>query len=118
LQLPTVANRKSILLDYIEKNCFYNICNFLYSGEESNIGGCLYNLQYANANDFDMLVYSYEGANIAYQYAELYPNILTCMPAGSNSFEYVFTRDVASCCMVTTGRGEEHNGTGYALEFF
>jgi len=40
------------------------------------------------------------------------------MPAGSNSFQKVFHTSVASAPVVITGAGDQHNKTGYNVEFF
>jgi hypothetical protein len=73
---------------------------------------------YAKANGYQVIIRSYQGISSASKTAANYPAIKAFMPAGSNSYVYVYTGDVASAKIVITGAGEDRCVTGYSVEFF
>ncbi len=55
-----------------------------------------------------------ENIEIAKKY---YPRVLCVFPAGSNEFTNVFSLEIPQPALIT-GAGDEHNETGYNIEFF
>ncbi len=80
--------------------------------------GITNSLDYAKNNGYEVVVRSTTGLVTALAYAPSYPEVQVFMPAGSNSYEYVFSGDIESCPIVVTGAGDSHNETGYKVEFF
>jgi hypothetical protein len=90
-----------------------------YSGEailySQNI---LSSFIYAQQNGYEMIIRSTTGLTTGISFADDYPMVELVMPAGSNSFSYVYSGDIDSCSVIVTGAGIDSNVTGYSLEFF
>jgi hypothetical protein len=72
---------------------------------------------YADANGYEIIVYSYTGINNQISWAYMYPEIRLVMTAGCNCFAKVFHANIETCPIVSTGAGATTNTTGYNVEF-
>ncbi|HMU44408.1 MAG TPA: T9SS type A sorting domain-containing protein [Ignavibacteriaceae bacterium] len=78
----------------------------------------LASFMYAQQNGYQLMIRSTTGLSTAISFSYSYPNVDLVMPAGSNSFDHVFSGDVNNSPVVITGSGIDSNVTGYNLEFF
>ena len=75
-------------------------------------------LDYAVANNYDLMIRSTTGVTTAIQLAPSYPSVKLVMPAGSNSYTQAFSGDIINSPVVVTGAGTDSNQTGYEIEFY
>jgi len=84
----------------------------------NNLG--IYNaFNYANTNNFQILLISTSGLYTGILYAPSYPSVKLFMPSGNNTYQaYSYTGDILQCPVIVTGAGDTENMTGYKVEFF
>jgi hypothetical protein len=75
-------------------------------------------LVYADNNGYQLVVRSTTGLTSAVSLAGGYPDVQLVMPAGSNSYVYVYSGDIENCPVIVTGAGDTNNETGYKVEFY
>ena len=96
----------------------YNGATFSGTITQYYDAGTSSSFQYASDNGYQMIVRSTTGLGSAIVTAASYPAIQLVMPAGSNSYVYVFSGDIETCPVIVTGAGVDNNATGYKVEFF
>ena len=105
-----------VLMSFIDGYASYD--NSVYPGVIDYIpitGASLF--QYAQDNEYEIVLFSYTNANYYSTIADNYPDIFIFMPSGSNSFSSVFHQDIETSPMGITAAGEDTNVTGYTTEF-
>lgn len=75
-------------------------------------------LDYAVANNYDLMIRSTTGLSTGIQLAPKYPSVKLVMPAGSNSYVQTYSGDIISSPVVVTGAGTDSNQTAYEIEFY
>ena len=74
--------------------------------------------EYADTNNYQMIVRSTTGLNTGIYYADKHPQVKLVMPAGSNSSVQAFSGDIESCPVIVTGAGNTKNVTGFNIDFY
>ena len=105
-----------VMMSFIEGYSEYD--NSIYPGTITwpNVYGTSL-FPYADANGYEIIVYSYGGITYLIPWAYMYPEISLLMPAGCNCFAKVFHANIETCPIVSTGAGTITNTTGYNVEF-
>ncbi len=74
--------------------------------------------QYAEDNNFEMVLRSTTGLSTAIEHANNYPSVKLVMPSGSNSFVQTYDGDIETCPVIVCGAGTSDNVTGYKIDFY
>jgi hypothetical protein len=72
----------------------------------------------ARDSGYQVIIRSTSGLSSVIDTAVNYPQVQVFMPAGANSYTQIFTGNITTCPVISTGCGDSQNRTGYSIEFW